>query len=284
LRGFPKTVICKKVFKSLLKMKTDRSQGHACLPARQGLVSFGQSHKYQRRFYRDWVRAKNLSLIHVLVKETDMQIFTDRPLKKQFAEERIEYYRWQIENYITKDAKFLISLKPIPIELRAPQIIKEMSQQAKKANVGPMATVAGAIAEFLGRDLIRKGYRQVIVENGGDVFIKTTRIRRVRIYAGRSKLWNKICLKIRPKDTPLGICASSGTIGHSLNFGCADSVVIISKSAALADAVATATANRVHSKQDLRGALSFARSIRGVLGAVIILKNNLISWGKVEFE
>ncbi len=240
--------------------------------------------KYQRRFYRDWVRLKNLFLTHILAKETDVQIWTDRPLNKQFAEERIKQYRWQIENYIAKDARFLTSLKPMPVELNAPRIIKEMSEQAKKANVGPMAGVAGAIAEFLGRDLIEKGYRQVIIENGGDVFIKTTGIRKVGIYSGRSKLWNKVCLKIKPKDTPLGICTSSGTIGHSLSFGCADSVTIISKSASLADAVATAAANRVNSKQEMQGALDFARSIKGVLGAVIILKNNLASWGNVEFE
>ncbi len=240
--------------------------------------------KYQRRFYRDWAKARNLYLTHIIARETDVQIFTDKPIDKQFAQERIKHYRWQIENYIIKDARFLVSLKPIPVELNAPEIIKKMSEEAKKANVGPMATVAGAIAEFLGTDLIKKGCRQVIVENGGDIFMKITRKRKVGIYAGRSKLWNNICVKIKPKDTPLGICTSSGTLGHSLSFGCADSVVIISKSTTLADAVATATANRVNSKQDLQKALDFARSVKGVLGVVIILKNNLISWGKVEFE
>ncbi|MDI6759092.1 MAG: UPF0280 family protein [Candidatus Omnitrophota bacterium] len=240
--------------------------------------------KYQRRFYRDWPRSKDLSSTRILTKETDVQIWTDKPLNKEFAQERIKYYRWQIENYITRDARFLTSLKPLSVELNASQIIKEISEQAKKANVGPMASVAGTIAEFLGRDLIKKGYRQVIIENGGDIFIKTTRIRKVGIYSGRSKLWNKICLKIKPKDTPLGICASSGTIGHSVSFGCADSVVIISKSASLADAVATATANRVNSKQEMQSALDFARSVKGVLGVVIILKNNFMSWGKVELD
>jgi hypothetical protein len=90
-------------------------------------------------------------------------------------------------------------------------------------------------------------------------------------------------LEIKPKDTPLGICTSSGTLGHSLSFGCADSVVILSKSPSLADAVATSTANRINSKDDLQRALDFARSVKGILGVVIILKNNLITWGNVEF-
>jgi ApbE superfamily uncharacterized protein (UPF0280 family) len=158
-----------------------------------------------------------------------------------------------------------------------------MSEQAKKANVGPMATVAGAICESLGADLSKAGYRDIIIENGGDIFIKSVKSRVVGIYAGRSKLWRGLGLKIKAKDMPVGICTSSGTVGHSLSFGCADSVVILSKSAILADAVATATCNRVKSKSDLQPALEFAKSVKGVLGVVIVMKNNLISWGKVEF-
>jgi ApbE superfamily uncharacterized protein (UPF0280 family) len=90
-------------------------------------------------------------------------------------------------------------------------------------------------------------------------------------------------LKIKPQDTPLGICTSSGTIGHSLSFGCADSVVILSKNTTLADAVATAVGNLARSKNDLEKALDFAKSVTGVLAAVIIIKNKLISWGRLEF-
>ncbi|MCX5695938.1 MAG: UPF0280 family protein [Candidatus Omnitrophica bacterium] len=242
-----------------------------------------KSSRYMRRFYRDWAKAKELYSTRVTAKETDLQIFTNKPLKPDFVEERIRSYRWDIENYINKDHRFLTALKPIPVEINAALIVKDMSKQAQMANVGPMSTVAGAIAEFLGKDLLKAGYKEVIIENGGDIFLKTRKTRRVGVYVGRSKLWNKLQLEIKPKDTPLGICTSSGTIGHSLSFGCADSVVIISKSASLADAVATATANRINSKEDLQRALDFARSIKGVLGVVIILKNNLMTWGKVEF-
>jgi len=238
---------------------------------------------YQRRFYRGWVNSEDLYLTKFLEKETDLQILTDKPIDKNFLKEKIRMYRFDIENYINRDHRFLTALKPIEIELNAAKIVKEMATQAKKAHVGPLACVAGAIAEFLGRDLLRQGHKDVIIENGGDIFLKTTKVRAVRIYAGKSKLWDKITLKIRPKNTPLGICTSSGAIGHSLSFGCADSVVIISKNASLADAVATATANKVNSRADLAGALNFARAIRGVHGVVIILGNNLTTWGEIEF-
>ncbi len=242
-----------------------------------------KTEKYQRRFYRDWVTAKDLHLARIIDRETDLQILTNRKIDESFLKERMHEYRWAIENYITKDKRFLTALKPLAVELDAAPIVKEMSECAGKANVGPMAAVAGAIAQFLGRDLLKKGYKDVIVENGGDIFLKTTKTRLVKIYAGRSKIWNELKLKIKPADTPLGICTSSGTIGHSLSFGLAESVIILSKNACLADAVATATANRVKSKKDLQKAVDFARAIRGILGAAIIIKDNLASWGEIEF-
>jgi hypothetical protein len=239
--------------------------------------------KYQKRFYRDWVKAKDLYLTHIIDKETDLEILTNKKPDKDFIKEKIHAYRWDIENYIIKDRRFLVALKPIEVELKAPGIVKEMSEAAKKANVGPMATVAGAIAQFLGKDLLKQGYKDVIIENGGDIFLASRRSRKIGIYAGRARLWKGLSLKIKPKDMPIGVCTSSGTIGHSLSFGCADSVVIISKNTSLADAVATATANLVKSRKDLQPALNFARAIEGIYGVVIILKNNMISWGKVEF-
>ena len=239
--------------------------------------------KYQKRSYRDWIIYKDLYLVRIAIKETDLQILTDRLIDKDFVEERLRLYRQDIEGYITKDRRFLTSLKPVEPEFKTKPIVKEMSRAAKKANVGPMAAVAGAIAQFLGRDLLRKGYKDVIIENGGDIFLKTRKTRKVGIYGGRSKLWKGLRLKIKPQDTPLGICTSSGTVGHSLSFGLADAAVIIAKQPSLADAVATATANRVRSKKDLSKALDFAKSVKGVLGVVIIIKDSLISWGKVEF-
>ena len=240
--------------------------------------------KYQRRFYRDWIKDKGLYVTQIIANETDIRVTTNKRVDKDFIEEKIRLCRMDIEKYINKDHRFLTALKPLSVELNAPLIIRVMAEEARKANVGPMATVAGAISESLGRDLLKQGYKDVIVENGGDIFLKTRKTRLIGIYSGRSKLWDDLCLKITPKETPLGICTSSGTIGHSLSFGSADSVVILSKSVSLADAVATATCNRIKSKQDLARALDFARQVKGVLGVVIILKNNLVSWGKVEFS
>ena len=239
--------------------------------------------KYRKRFYRDWVKSKDLHLARVSIKETDLQILTDKPVDEAFIKEKINLYRRNIEDYIAKDRRFLTSLKPLAVKINVPPIVEKMVKAAMLANVGPMAAVAGALAEFLGRDLLRKGFKDVIIENGGDIFIATSKTRQIGIYAGKSKLWNKLSLEIKSKDTPIGICTSSGTVGHSLSFGLADAATILSKDASLADAVATAVANRVKSAQDLQKAVDFAKSIKGISGVIIMIKNNLISWGRVEF-
>lgn len=239
--------------------------------------------KYQKRFYRDWIQTKDLYLMHVAVKETDLQILTDRPIDKDFVESRVNAYRRGIEDYISKDRRFLTSLKPIEVELTAPKVVKEMARQTKKVNVGPMAAVAGALAQYLGNAILKKGFGEVIIENGGDIFLKIEKSRNIGIYAGASKLSGRLSLKIEPKDTPLGIATSSGTVGHSLNFGNADAVVILSKDAILADAVATAASNLIKTRQDFKKAINFVKKISGILGLVIIMKDNLASWGKIEF-
>lgn len=238
---------------------------------------------YQKRFYRSRVNSADLFKTRVAVKETDLLILTDKPVDKEFVRARINFYRDKIEEYINyKDRRFLVALKPVVVESASPRIIKEMAGQSKKANVGPMASVAGAIAQFLGRDLLGKGFRDVIIENGGDIFIKRTRPVKVGLYAGRNKKLNKISLKIEPEETPLGICTSSATLGHSVSFGNADNVVIIAANAILADAMATAVCNMVKSADDIKRAIKFGSSIKGVKGIIIIFGNILATWGKVE--
>lgn len=116
-----------------------------------------KSPKYKKRFYRDWVYPGKLYRSHIMVGETDLDILTDKPVNKEFALDRIKKYRRQIGIYITRDEKFLTSLKPMAVESSAPAIVKKMACAARRANVGPMASVAGAIAEQLEKIFCAKG-------------------------------------------------------------------------------------------------------------------------------
>jgi hypothetical protein len=146
-----------------------------------------------------------------------------------------------------------------------------------------MAAVAGALSEFVGRGMLDNWYtREIIVENGGDIFMKTGFPRKIGVYAGNSPLGQQFAIEVRPEETPLGICTSAGTVGHSLSFGNADAAVILAKDAALADAVATAAANRAVTGADLERAVSFALSVPGVVGALVIMGERMAVVGDIR--
>lgn len=235
---------------------------------------------YQPRTYRHWIEGKDLVAFNVTVKETDLYIRAASNLERK-AHRLVLKYRKQLEDYIQKEPEFLTSLKPLPAPESAPRIILDMIEAGRLANVGPMAAVAGAVAEQVGRELLAFS-AEVIVENGGDIFLKINRKRIVGIYAGDSPLTGKLGLEISPKETPLGVCTSSGTVGHSLSFGKADTVVVKAGSAALADAAATAIGNKVTRPDDINGAIELGKGIVGLKGIVIIVGSSVGAWGDIK--
>jgi len=235
---------------------------------------------YEPRIYRNKVRSEGLTSFRVVILETDLFISCDRDLSSE-AESYIRVLRNELESYIEKHPKFKGSLKPVAVEADSGQIIKEMAASAKMAGVGPMAAVAGAVAEAVGKHLL-KFSPEVIVENGGDIFISTKKDRTIGIYAGKSKLSGKVTLVIEAGDTPCGICTSSATVGHSLSFGKADAVVVLSRSTALADAAATSICNKAAGKDSIDKAINSGRAIKGVEGVLIIIDDALGAWGSIK--
>ena len=235
---------------------------------------------YEPRAYRHWVKGSDLVSFDVAVAQTDLYIRSRRNLRNK-ALKSVLKHRASLEGYIERNPLFLTTLNPYQVEAEAPAIVKEMARVSQLTGVGPMAAVAGAIAEAVGRDLLAFS-PEVIVENGGDIFLKICKKRLVCIYAGQSSFTKKIALEIMPRETPLGIGSSSGTIGHSLSLGSADAVIAVSASAALADAAATALGNIVNAADDIPETIEGAQSIEGLRGVVIIVGDKMGIWGKVK--
>jgi uncharacterized protein len=235
---------------------------------------------YQPRLYRHCIEGKDLAAFNVTFKETDLYIRATSNLQRK-AQRIVLKYRKQLEEYIEKEPEFRASLKPLPIPVSAPRIVLDMLEAGQKANVGPMAAVAGAIAEQVGQELLEFS-PEIIIENGGDIYLKITHKRVVGIYAGSSPLTGKLGLEINPEATPLGVCTSSGTVGHSLSFGQADAVVVTAASAALADAAATAICNQVKNPDDINSAIELGHNITGLKGIVIIIGSNIGVWGDIK--
>lgn len=233
---------------------------------------------YTERTYRHTVRT-GLVDFEVKVGESDLFLSADRRLVRQTAG-LLREVRAELEAYLARHPAFQTSLEPVRLKRAAPPIAREMAQAARAAGVGPMAAVAGAIAEAVGRGLLR-WTREVIVENGGDLFLNCVRPKRIAIFAGQSPLSQRVGLEVQPGEMPLGVCTSSGTVGPSLSFGRADAATLVARSAALADAAATAVGNAVKSVEDIAKGLELARRIPGVRGAVIIKDDRLGVWGQV---
>ena len=235
---------------------------------------------YEQRTYRHKIKGSGLVSFTAIVKETDLFILAQSDLTSETLS-LIDEYRRPLEEYIRSHPLFLHSLEPLAVEEGAPEIVRLMAQAGQAAGVGPMAAVAGAMAELVGKRLLEYS-REVIVENGGDIFMKISKRRRIGIFAGDSPFTDKLALEIDPKETPLGICTSSGTVGPSLSLGLTDATIVLSRSAALADAAATAVGNLVKTTDDIQGALDYGREIKGLKGIVIIMGDRMGAWGDIK--
>ncbi len=237
------------------------------------------------RFYRNEPGGLRLASFTVKVKETDLWIAVSSDSYSADLPARVEQLvfsrRMSLEKYLDANPHIKSEFGPCLPKGEPPEIFRTMTVAANRAGVGPMAAVAGAFAEMVGLYL-QELSKEIVVENGGDIFIKAVEPINVGIHAGNSPLSGKIALKISPEQTPLGICTSSGTLGPSLSFGRADAAIALSPSVALADAVATALANRVKEAGDLEPALANARTIEGITGALLIFQDKIAAWGAIE--
>ena len=218
--------------------------------------------------------------MEVTVQETDLSVYA-HAIGAEYIKEAVIEQRGYIEGYMQRYPDFGRSLIPWPDDPSAPSIVQDMIRAGQSADVGPMAAVAGAVAERVGRTL-RRQTGEVIVENGGDIFLDVDSEIVIGILAGRSPLSSRLGLRIDPAATPLGVCTSSGTVGHSKSYGNADAVCVVSPSCALADAAATAIANHVKTPDDINAAVLKAQTISDVLGVIVIIDDKMGMWGQIE--
>ncbi len=236
---------------------------------------------FRDRFYRQFEETGLISS-YVKMLETDLHILAAEKVEDEALPLVIQVRR-EIEEYVSKNPKFAESLVPLPQDSTAGENIQKMLHAGLEANVGPMAAVAGTIAEHVGMGLQRKGFKDLIVENGGDIYLARDRACNVSIFAGKSPLSGKIGLKIDESMMPLGICCSSATVGHSLSLGAADAVVVTAKATALADACATRIGNEVTGEAiSINRGLDVAKGISGIQGVLIVKGQQLGAWGEVE--
>ena len=235
---------------------------------------------HQNRTYRNLIHSPNLFSFNVVVKETDLQVYADNKLEHK-ARELVLEQRGYVEAFINTHPEFAAALTPWHLDGPAPPIIRSMIAAGNKTGVGPMAAIAGAIAEQVGFGLLELT-DQVIVENGGDIFMRTLTPLTVGIFAGNSPLSLQIGIRVKGGPDPVAVCTSSATVGHSLSLGKTDAVCVLADSCSIADAAATSLGNLVRSPADIESAISRGRSIKEIKGVAIIVERKIGLWGDIE--
>lgn len=218
--------------------------------------------------------SKNCKIIRV--RETVIRLVCD-PMFWDDALEEVIKCRREIESFIRRDPMFLLTLEPY--DGSGSGIVQKMIDASRKFGVGPMAAVAGAISDSVLSRLLEKGASHAIVENGGDIAMRNDRRVLIGIYAGSSPIKN-LAFEIDRMDDPLGICTSSGTVGHSLSFGCADAAVVIAENATIADAAATALGNEVKDCE-MKDCFRILEPHPEVYGAMVIVGDKIATYGNL---
>ncbi len=222
--------------------------------------------------------------MEINVGETHIRMKTD--LKKHKLEEYIYRIRSDLKNHISSYDDFLLSMEPLEMpEKDMPLIVEMMYESSALSDVGPMACVAGTISQMALDYLINKGSKNSIVENGGDIAVINDSKILCGIYSNNEILGNNIAFEIKKRKSPIGICTSSGKIGHSISFGDADSVTVIAPSPSIADGLATRIANEVKGKDSESRVIRAAECAENYgeffKGVLIISGENVAGVGKL---
>jgi ApbE superfamily uncharacterized protein (UPF0280 family) len=244
---------------------------------------------YEQRFYRNKFNSYRFKGFQVNYLETDLWIGIDPESFKTEMQEvalaRVKELRQKLEDYIKREPEFAKTLKPFQPFENAPKEAFKMAQAAGKAGIGPMASVAGLFAREAGKAISQNfSVKELVIENGGDIFALLKHELVLSVFAGNSPLSEKIGLKITPDNHPLGICTSAGTVGPSLSFGKADAVVVVAKNVLVADAFATALGNKVKSPADVEKVIDEAKIHSEILSLLIICEDKAGVWGEFEIK
>jgi ApbE superfamily uncharacterized protein (UPF0280 family) len=233
----------------------------------------------------------------IRIGETDLILKTDQlehELPKFIITQRL-----RLKNYINVHPEFLTSFEPVRVcgecdkstygrkshSNEPPLIVKLMARAGRKGDVGPMAAIAGTISQLCLGFLVENGAKYVIVDNGGDLALKTDKDVIVGLYAGESSLSGQLGFKIKCGKTPMGICTSSGTVGHSISFGRSDSVTVFADEASIADALATSIANSAVGEKDhdaVQNSIEKAEDFKNLMkGVLVVVGENAGTLGKI---
>lgn len=189
--------------------------------------------------------------------------------------------RRALERYIGRHPEFLTALVPVDLLDNPPEAARRMAAAARLTGLGPMAAVAGTLAQIGAEAAMAAGCREAIVENGGDIFIHAESEVTIGLFAGNHAIGSTLAFRVDPADLPLALCSSSSRMGHSTSFGRCDLATVAAREGALADAAVTLVCNRIRNEHDLTPVLDEVGAIPGIDGILAMIDGKIGLWGRL---
>jgi ApbE superfamily uncharacterized protein (UPF0280 family) len=220
---------------------------------------------------------------HITLYESDITIITDSEKYVTFALDTFTEARIHLETVIQTYPEFKSSFSPYYTNDNS-DLIQRMEKAGELANVGPMAAVAGVFADIMSEEMILNGAKIAVVENGGEIMIHSIEDIYIGLYSQTTEIQDKIGFRFRGGSKPLGVATSSGTFGHAISLGKADTVTVFATNAGIADAAATSITNLIQregAECKLEPALKRAQLLEGVYGVFITCGDKVAKTGTI---
>ncbi|MFA6845018.1 MAG: UPF0280 family protein [Sphaerochaetaceae bacterium] len=244
---------------------------------------------FQERTYRRGMLGEKFGTFSFSIQESDLFVgYTPKTREMDLVMKEARRKTMQLRNQILNypDRRFLSSF--IPLDNPIPSghsLINTMILASGEAKVGPMASVAGAIAQEVGVHLKRKcGLQEIVIENGGDLYLDVKEPILVKLLAPGSGFSGHVAIRIKAEDCPLGVCTSSGKTGPSFSFGRADAVMVACHDSALSDAYATAFCNQVTDETQVDVVIKRISHKEKIISALVVCNERLALYGRLEVE
>jgi ApbE superfamily uncharacterized protein (UPF0280 family) len=191
--------------------------------------------------------------------------------------ESLRRHREELKGYVKENPAFEHSYDPVTVK-DVPEVVRRMAEASLQSGVGPLAAVAGVLADLAAEEMVEAGAKVAVIENGGEIIAYSDRTLRVAVGAGTNPLSNTIGFLL--EKFPIGVATSSGRHSHAFSMGDSDTVTIFAETAGLADAAATASANVVTGEpgKDVKAGVDAGMKIEGVQG-VLAIRDDVVSIG-----
>ncbi len=225
---------------------------------------------YERKSYRNRIPLAHSVTFEIEVRETNLAIQAQSDLTAK-AKDSVFRYRYQIEEYLRQHPAFREAEAPIQTYASAPEIARYCDLASRLTNIAPMLCMSGAIADFVGRDLVGDS-QNIIVSSGGDSFIRSSIPLEIYLYAQGSPLHERLVLSLPLLKKTFGL----GTFVPKKGI---NAITVLSRSASWASAYATDMGLRLAAGENLNSVLDRAQNYVDVGGIIVVSGSRIIAVG-----